>query len=70
MTEKRFTETVSTGIVTDNVTKKEYNCEMRIDDDLLDLINALDEENTHLKKQLNCITKSLQNELNNHRSFL
>lgn len=34
---KRFTETVSTGIVTDNLTGKEYNCEMRINDQLLEL---------------------------------
>ena len=52
MTEKRFKETISTGIVTDTVTGKEYDCEMRIDDDLLKLINTLDEENTLLKKQL------------------
>ena len=46
MTNKRFTETLSTGIVTDNVTGKEYNCEMRIDDKLLELLNELHEENT------------------------
>ena len=43
MTKKRFTETFSTGIVTDNITGKEYNCEMRIDKELLDLLNELDE---------------------------
>ena len=53
ITEKRFTETISTGIVTDNVTGKEYKCEMRIDKEFLDLVNALDEENTHLKKIIN-----------------
>lgn len=52
MTEKRFKETVSTGIVTDTVTGKEYQCEMRIDDKLLELMNDLDEESTLLKKQL------------------
>ena len=52
MIKKRFKETLSTGIVTDTVTGKEYKCEMRIDDDLLTLINALDEENTLLKKQI------------------
>ena len=41
MTEKRFTETLSTGIVTDNVTGKEYKCEMRIDDELLELLNYI-----------------------------
>ena len=44
MTAKRFIETVSTGIVTDHVTGKEYNCEMRIDDKLLELLNELHEE--------------------------
>jgi hypothetical protein len=53
MTEKRFKETISTGTVTDTVTGKEYKCEMRIDDDLLKLMNDLDEENTQLKKILN-----------------
>ena len=49
MTE-RFTETLSTGIVTDNVTGKEYRCEMRIDDDLLKLLNELHEENIQLRE--------------------
>ena len=53
MIKKRFKETISTGIVTDTVTGKEYKCEMRIDDDLLTLINDLDEENTLLKKEIN-----------------
>lgn len=48
MTEKRFVETISTGIVTDNVTGKEYLCEMRIDDELLELLNELDKENQDL----------------------
>ena len=39
MNEKRFKETVSTGIVTDTITGKEYKCEMRIDEDLLELLN-------------------------------
>ncbi len=43
MTEKRFTETVSTGIVTDNQTGKEYNCEMRISDEFLELVNDINE---------------------------
>ena len=51
MIKKRFKETVSTGIVTDIVTGKEYNCDMRIDEDLLELMNTLDEENTLLKEQ-------------------
>ena len=51
MIKKRFKETISTGIVTDTVTGKEYKCEMRIDDDLLELMNVLDEENTLLKKE-------------------
>lgn len=48
---KRFTETVSTGIVTDNLTGKEYNCEMRISDQLLEVINNLHEENMFLKEE-------------------
>lgn len=50
MTVKRFTETLSTGIVTDHVTGKEYKCEMRIDDKLLELLNELHEENQELKQ--------------------
>lgn len=37
----RFVETLSTGIVTDTLTGKEYKCEMRIDDGLLELLNEL-----------------------------
>lgn len=55
MNEKRFIETVSTGIVTDNVTGKEYNCEMRIDDELLELLNELSEENERLRRCINAI---------------
>lgn len=47
----RFTETLSTGIVRDNLTKKEYNCEMRIDDKLLELLNELAEENQEFRKR-------------------
>ena len=52
MTEKRFKETVSTGIVTDTITGKEYLCEMRIDEDLLELLNELHEENRELQRHL------------------
>jgi hypothetical protein len=52
MTAKRFTETLSTGIVTDHVTGKEYKCEMRIDDKLLELLNELHEVNQQLKKEI------------------
>ena len=55
MTAKRFTETLSTGIVTDHVTGKEYNCEMRIDDKLLELLNELSEENERLRRCINTI---------------
>lgn len=51
MTKKRFKETISTGIVTDTITGKEYNCEMRIDDKLLELLNELHEENQSLKSK-------------------
>ena len=51
MTEKRFTETVSTGIVTDNQTGKEYKCDMRIDDDLLEVLNELHEEKEYWKER-------------------
>ena len=64
MTEKRFTETVSTGIVTDNVTGKEYNCEMRIDDELLELLNELHEENEQLRIEKDTIQKQHSYELN------
>lgn len=56
MSKKRFKETISTGIVTDTVTGKEYNCEMRVDDDFLELINTISAENERLKKQINDIT--------------
>lgn len=49
MTEKRFKETVSTGIVTDTITGKEYKCDYRINDELLELINKMEEENKELK---------------------
>ncbi|MBO5180128.1 MAG: hypothetical protein J6B87_07290 [Clostridia bacterium] len=49
MTEQRFKETVSTGIVTDTITGKEYNCEYRINDELLELINKIEKENRELK---------------------
>ena len=52
MTEKRFKETISTGIVTDIITGKEYNCEYRINDELLELINKIAEENMLLKGEL------------------
>ena len=48
MTEKRFTETISTMTVTDNQTDREYKCEMGIDTDLLELLNMLHEENQQL----------------------
>jgi len=51
MIEKRFKETVSTGIITDTITGKEYNCEYRIDDELLELINKIAEENMMLKEE-------------------
>ena len=57
LTAKRFTETVSTGIVTDTLTGKEYNCEMRIDDELLELLNELHEEIEHLRKENNELEK-------------
>ena len=50
---KRFIETISTGIVTDTITEKEYNCEMRIDDDFLNLVNIIADENEQLKQQIN-----------------
>ena len=49
---KRFKETISTGIVTDTITGEEYNCEYRINDELLELINKIAEENKQLKKKL------------------
>ena len=52
MSEKRFIETISTGIITDTETGKEYKCEMRIDDDFLDLVNDLAEDNKKLKEAM------------------
>lgn len=52
MSEKRFKETLSTGIVTDTKTGKEYKCEMRIDDAFLELVNDLAEDNEKLKAAL------------------
>lgn len=56
MSNKRFKETISTGIVTDTLTGEEYNCEMRIHDDFLELVNTISAENERLKKQINDIT--------------
>ena len=50
--DKRFTEVISTGVVIDGETGKEYKCEMRIDDELLELINEIDRENKLLKLQI------------------
>ena len=47
----RFTETLSTGVVTDHETGREYKCEMRIDDDLLELLNELADENRRLQEE-------------------
>lgn len=66
MTEnKRFVETVSTGVVTDNMANKEYNCDMRIDDDFLHLINNIADENEQLKKILNELSDMLQFDVEN-----
>ena len=51
MTAKRFTETLSTGIVTDHKTGREYKCEMRIDERLLELLNDLHDENMELHEK-------------------
>lgn len=52
MTEnKRFVETISTGIITDTVTGKEYNCEYRVSDEFLELINTIADENEQLKEE-------------------
>lgn len=37
--------------------------------DFEDIVNALHEENQRLQKKLDCITKSLQNELNQYGGF-
>lgn len=60
ITAKRFTETVSTGIVHDNVTGREYKCEMRIDDDLLRLLNELHEENQSKEKVLHLAANKIE----------
>ena len=52
MNEKRFTETISTQIVKDNLTGKVYYHSI-IDTDLLDVMNELHEENVNLRKCLN-----------------
>ena len=39
------------------------------DIELEKLLNALHEENQRLQKKLDCITKSLQNELNQYGGF-
>lgn len=56
---ERFIETISTGVVTDTITGKEYKCEMRIDDEFLELVNHIDEENERLKQQLNEAVKQI-----------
>ena len=63
MIEQRFKETVSTGIVTDTVTCKKYDCEYRINDELLELINKIAEENKELKQLIN--TMLVQMEIEN-----
>ena len=50
MTEKRFIEIISVEKVIDNLTGKEYKC--IIDNELLDVLNALHEENELLKNIL------------------
>lgn len=66
MTEdNRFVETISTGIVTDTVTGKEYNCEMRINDDLLELVNNLADENNELKQILGSILLEVKKDISN-----
>ena len=60
---KRFTETVSTGIVTDTLTGKEYNCDMRIDEELLEQLNYFCEENEQLKQWNQCLAKKRHKEL-------
>ncbi len=60
MTTKRFTETISTGIVTDTTTGKKYNCEIRIDDELLKLLNELAEENRYLKEKISELSDMIE----------
>lgn len=66
MTTKRFVETVSTGIVTDTLTGKEYNCDMRIDDELLEQLNYFCEENEQLKQWNQCLAEKRHKELQNN----
>ena len=61
MNEKRFTETISTGIITDNLTGKEYKCEMRINDEFLMLVNELAKENKKLKHKAKFFQKLAEN---------
>lgn len=63
MTKERFTETLSTGIVTDNVTGKEYKCEMRINDELLKLVNDLDNENEQNKTTIRMLEQQSQRQI-------
>lgn len=56
MTEKRFIETISTGLIKDNQTGIEYPCEMRIDEDFLNLVNTIAEENEQLKQFIDELT--------------
>lgn len=63
MTTKRFIETISTGIVTDTLTGKEYNCDMRIDDELLKQLNYFCEENERLKQWNQCLAEKRHKEL-------
>ena len=65
MTE-RFTETISTGIVTDNKTGIEYICEMRIDYDFLNLVNTVAEENEELKKEVKQLKNKIKTYNNTH----
>ena len=66
MTEdNRFVETISTGIVTDTVTGKEYDCEMRINDNLLNLMNNIAQENEELKKVLGSILREVKRDISN-----
>lgn len=58
---ERFIETISTGVVIDTITGKEYKCEMRIDDEFLELVNHIDEENEQLKQSfINLIDKKIK----------
>ena len=59
MTDKRFTEIVSTQKVIDNLTGNEYHC--LIDNELLELLNELHEENQRLKKENNSLIDGIKN---------